>query len=112
MTAYLVTSITAHGLDWVADYLAHVPAIVQRHGGAYLAVSPGVPNAVERVEGTAPIPQAMAILSFPSAAAARTFLASPDYEPFKSARQAATDSSFFLFENDDGAPQFAGQAAL
>ena len=106
MSTYLVTCITAHNLDWVAEYLAKVPAIVNHHGGKYLAVSKSVPHAVELVEGAPPAPQAIAIIMFPSMDAVRSFLESAEYAPYKKARQAATESSFFVFENDDDASQF------
>ena len=109
MSAYLVTFITAHNLDWVAEYLANVPPIARSHGGKYLAVSKGVANAVELVEGTAPAPHGIAIFTFPSMDAVKSFLEAPEYAPYKTARIAATQSNFFAFENDENAPQFFGQ---
>lgn len=104
--AYLITFITAQDLNWVAEYLIKVPPIVRNYEGEYLAVSKGLPNAVEVVEGTALAPQAIAILTFPSMDAVKRFLKAPEYTPFRKARVAATESSFYAFENDDHTPQF------
>jgi uncharacterized protein (DUF1330 family) len=109
MSAFLVTFVTAHNLDWVAEYLVKVPPIAHSHGGKFLAVAKGIPNAVELVEGTAPAPQGIAIITFPSMDAVKSFLGAPEYAPYKEARIAATESNFFAFENDDNAPQFLGQ---
>ena len=109
MSAYLITFVTAKNLHWVAEYLVKVPPIVRSHGGSFLAVSKGVPNAIELVEGTAIAPQGIAILTFSSMYALKGFLNAPEYAPYKQARSAATESSFFAFENDAEAPQFIGQ---
>ena len=74
MSAYLVTFVTAKNLDWVAEYLAKVPPIVRSHGGTFLAVSKGVPDAIELVEGTASSPQGIAIITFGSMDAVKGFL--------------------------------------
>ena len=98
----------ALGDDLVPDYFTHVPALVRRHGGEYLAVPKGEPGAVELLEGDAPVPQTIVLISFPSIEASKAFLADPEYAPFKAARVRASDSTIFGFENDPTAPQFAG----
>ena len=109
MSAYMITLITFHNLDWVAEYMVKVPPIVHSHGGKYLAVAKGVPNAVELVEGDAPAPNNIVIFTFPSIEAVKSFLEDPEYAPYKKARIAGTESIFFAFENDENAPQFLGQ---
>ena len=109
MAAYLVAFVTAHGMDWFSAYQANVPPIVRKHGGRYLAVPKLIPNAVEIVEGSASAPGGIVLFSFPSMAAIRSFLDDPNYAPYRRARIAATESSFFAFENDDNAPQLLGQ---
>lgn len=109
MSAYLVASITAHTPDWIPAYLANVPAIVRSHGGKYLAISKVEPKPVEVVEGTAPAPDAMVVFVFPSMETIKSFVNSPEYAPFRKARNEGTESAFFAFENDDNAPQFAGR---
>jgi len=109
MSAYMVAFVTAHNLDWFAEYRVKVPPIVRSHGGNFLGVTKTIPNAVELVEGTAQVPQGMVIFTFPSMDAVKAFLADPEYAPYRKARIAATESNFFAFENDDDAPQFIGQ---
>ena len=108
MPAYMVSFVTAHSLEWVPEYLANVPAIVRRHGGEFVAVAKPVAGAIERLEGAAPIPQSIVLFKFPSMEAIKSFLASPEYGPYKDARIVATESNFFAFENDPDAPQFIG----
>ena len=106
MSAYLIAFVTAQDLNWLTEYLVRVPPIVQSYGGKYLAVSKGLPNAVEVLEGTAPAPQGIVVFTFTCMDAIKRFLGAPEYAPYKTARIAATESNFFAFENDDHAPQF------
>jgi uncharacterized protein (DUF1330 family) len=108
MPAYMISFVTAHGLDWVPEYLAAVPAMVGRHGGEFLAVSKFAPGAIEHLEGVAPAPQSIVVFRFPSMDAIKGFVESPDYAPYKQARMAATETNFFAFEHDPQAPQLAG----
>lgn len=41
MSAFMVASITAHNLDWVAEYMENVPLIIRKYGGKYLAIAKG-----------------------------------------------------------------------
>lgn len=109
MPAYLLAFVTPHKMDWVAEYQAHVPQIIRSHGGKYLALPKYRPNAVELVEGTAPAPGTVVVFTFPSMQAIKAFLDSPEYAPYKAARMAETDSTFYAFENDDDAPQLVEQ---
>ena len=63
---------------------------------------------MECVEGSAQAPGGMVVFRFPSMEDVKAFLASPDYEPYRAARIAGADSTFFAFENDPNAAQFAG----
>ena len=109
MPAYLIAIITAHNLDWFAAYQGNVPSIIHSYGGKYLALAKGIQNAIELVEGTAPAPDSIVIFTFPSMDAIKNFLNAPEYKRFREARMAATESTFFAFENDDNAPQLSGQ---
>jgi uncharacterized protein (DUF1330 family) len=109
MAAYLVAFVTAHEMEWLSAYQAHVPPIVRKHGGRYLALPKLIPNAVEIVEGTASAPDSVVLFWFPSMAAIKSFLSDPNYAPYRNARIQATESNFFAFENDDHAPQLLGQ---
>lgn len=106
MSAYLVVSITAHTYDWLPGYLSNVPDIVRSHGGKYVAISKAEPKSVEVVEGVVSAPDGMVVFEFPSIEAIKSFLESTEYAPFRKARIAETDSTFFAFQNDDDAPQF------
>lgn len=94
MTAYMIVNLTFHNLDWAMDYLAIVPDMVRRHGGEYLARS----TAVERVEGAGTKPDQVVILTFPSLAAIRSFMACPEYAPYRDARIAATQTEILAME--------------
>ena len=104
MPAYMVSLVTAHDMSWVPEYLTGVPPIVRRHGGEFLAVAK--PGEIERLEGASPIPQSIVVFKFPSMDAIKGFLESAEYGPYKEARIAGTDTSFFAFEHDPDAPQF------
>ena len=88
MPALMIVNLTFHSLDWAKDYLANVPDMVRAHGGEYVARS----SAVERIEGEGGLPDQVVILSFPSLDAIRTFMAQPEYAPYRDARIAATNS--------------------
>lgn len=109
MTAFLIASMVVQNVGWLADYVATVPLIVRRHGGTYIGVSKSPPDAIELVEGVMSPPDVFAILAFPSADAAKAFLADPEYAACRAKRRAGTESNFWLFENNDEAPQFVGQ---
>ena len=106
MTAFVVVTLNVHSPEWVPDYFTHVPALVRKHGGQYLAVAKG---AVKVLEGAVAAPQAAVIMSFPSLEAVKTFHADPTYAPYRDARLSATESTFIAFVNDPEAPQFIGQ---
>ena len=65
-----------------------------KHGGK-IVVPPTKP---ERIEGDDPAPQAIVLLSFPSAAAARAWRDDPNLAQIHALRHAGADISFFLLE--------------
>lgn len=93
MAAYLFVTITAHDLAWAAAYQANVPAIMQRHGGAFAAVS----DCVKRYEGKGPYPDRAALMTFPSMEAIEAFVTDPDYAPYRAARRASSSGDAFAF---------------
>ncbi len=93
MTAYLVVTIKVSDPSWVADYSAHVPALVDRHGGNYFAVS----DTIKRHEGTAADPDGIVLFTFPTLADIDAFLADPDYAPYKAARLAGSSGDMLAF---------------
>jgi uncharacterized protein (DUF1330 family) len=94
MSAYLIVKLKFRDLGWSKAYLASVPAILRRHGGAYLDRG----TKIERYEGDAPTPDHVTILTFPSLDAIRAFMNSSDYAPFRDARIAGAASDILAFE--------------
>jgi uncharacterized protein (DUF1330 family) len=93
MPAYLLVEIEIRDPSWLAAYQHHVPAIMHKHGGEYLAAS----ESVKRYEGDGPDPDGIAIFTFPSVEAIDAFLSDADYLPFKAARRAASSGNLFAF---------------
>jgi uncharacterized protein (DUF1330 family) len=93
MTAYLFVTIKSHDFAWAEAYQAHVPAIMQRHGGEFLVVS----DQVRRYEGAGPDPDRAALMAFPSMEAVEAFVTDPDYSPYRAARLASSFGDAFAF---------------
>jgi uncharacterized protein (DUF1330 family) len=97
MTAYLIADIKEKDPNWIPDYAAWVLDIVQMQGGNYLARC----GNVNTLEGKPLDTTLIALMAFPSEAAARAFANDPAYAPFVSARQGGSDSRFQLIDNTD-----------
>jgi uncharacterized protein (DUF1330 family) len=93
MAAYLFVTIKAHDLAWAEAYQANVPAIMERHGGGFVAVS----DHVKRYEGTGSDPDRAALMMFPSVEAIEAFVTDPEYAPYRAARVAASTGDAFAF---------------
>jgi uncharacterized protein (DUF1330 family) len=78
----------------MAEYRKVAADALAKHGGV-IVVAPTKP---ERVEGDAEAPQAIVLLSFPSAAAARAWRDDPALAEIHALRHAGADISFFLIE--------------
>lgn len=107
MSASMIACGTNKNTDWLADYMANVPSIIHRFGGIYSAVPKAVPGAVRVMEGTASVPDWIVLFTFPSLQAIEEFLNSPEYAPYREARNGGTESVFYAFENDENASQLA-----
>jgi uncharacterized protein (DUF1330 family) len=68
MSAYVVLIMNqVNGLEWLPEYQSKVPAIVQHHGGEYIAMSNGFKGEhIRCVDGAAAIPDAIGLLRFPA----------------------------------------------
>ena len=97
MTAYLIADIKVKDPKWIPDYAATVHDLVHKHGGRYLARS----GNVKTLEGKPLDTTLIALMAFPSEAAAHAFTNDPAYTPFVSARQGGSDSRFQLIDNTD-----------
>jgi uncharacterized protein (DUF1330 family) len=92
MPAYLVVGVTYRSRDWTEAYRRDVPALVAAYGGRYLATS----LRPESLEGEGQAPDTLAILEFPTKAAARALLAAPEYQPHAQARRLGAETSIFI----------------
>ena len=91
MNHFLVSETTILDPAWLADYMENVPALVAKYGGSYFARALDV----SMLEGT-DAPQFYALLSFPTKDAAQDFYDSPEYQPYKEARQAGAKSRMLI----------------
>jgi uncharacterized protein (DUF1330 family) len=99
MTAFLIANIKVKDDQWIPAYASSVHAIVHRHGGRYLSRS----GNVRTLEGDVPAADIVAVMAFPSAAAAEAFVSDPEYAPFAAARRGGSDSRFQLIDDTDAA---------
>lgn len=95
MASYLVVLLNLHDPSWIEDYIAKVPTIIRSYGGEYLFVSKGI----ARYEGDIPIPDQIAVFTFPSKDALEAFLKCPEYAPYKDARIAGSTATIFGVES-------------
>ena len=92
MAAYLVVSVSYHDKAWIEAYRRDVPALIEAHGGRYLAKSLNP----EQLEGSEAAPHTLAILEFPDADSARAMLSSDAYRPYAEARREGAETSMYL----------------
>ncbi|MFD2052889.1 DUF1330 domain-containing protein [Mesorhizobium calcicola] len=97
MTTYIIADIKVKDPQWMPSYAASVHDLVHKHGGRYLARS----GNVKTLEGKPLDTTLIALMAFPSEAAARAFTSDPVYAPFVSARQDGSDSRFQMIDNTD-----------
>jgi uncharacterized protein (DUF1330 family) len=97
MTAFLIADIKVTDDKWVPDYAASVHDLVHKHGGKYLSRS----GNVKTVEGNPLDTSLIAIMAFPSAKAAESFVADPAYVRHAAARRAGSESRFQLIDDTD-----------
>jgi uncharacterized protein (DUF1330 family) len=91
--AYVVGEIEVKDLETYKTYAAQTPAIIAKHGGAYLARG----GQTVPLEGSTPASRVV-VIEFPSLAAARTFEDSPEYRAIAPTRQRAATSRLFIVE--------------
>ena len=97
MTCYSVLEVTPTDDSWIAGYLEPVAAIIDKHGGKYLART----ASHERVEGEGPEVALRVILEWPDRAAAKAFVEDPEYAPHLAARTAGSVSHHVLIDGVD-----------
>ena len=97
MAHYSVVFVTPQTDAWIPDYIANVAPLVQKHGGKVLART----TDHERIEGSEPNPALIAIVEWPSKAAAGAFYSDPGYQPYLQSRLAGAANEFFSVEGKD-----------
>jgi uncharacterized protein (DUF1330 family) len=93
MPVYMIANIELDDAERYKDYVAHVPALIARHGGKY-RVRGGQSHVLEGTWS----PSRLIVLEFPSREAAMAFYDDPDYAPYKSLRQSIARSSVVLVD--------------
>jgi uncharacterized protein (DUF1330 family) len=93
MTAYLIADIDIHDEKGYEEYRRRVPAIIASHGGRYLVRG----STAEVLEGDYK-PARGIVIEFPNMAAAKRFLASPEYRPLRAIRQKCARTNLIAFE--------------
>lgn len=97
MTAFIIGEVKVTNDGWVPAYATTVHKIVNKHGGRYLARS----GNIETLEGKPQESTLIAIIEFPTVAAAKAFVADPEYAPHLAARKAGSDSRLQLIDATD-----------
>lgn len=93
MAAYIIADIEVTAPEAFEEYRARVPAVIAAHGGRYLVRG----GETETIEGTAAAGR-IVVLEFPDMAAARRFVASPDYAPLGEIRKKASKSRLIMVD--------------
>ena len=97
MTAYVIKLVTiTEDATWIEEYASKVKAMVESHGGRYLARCPEV----EPLEGDMRPPTIAVLLEFPDARrrCARNWHGSEEYKPWLESRQAGAKSEMLLID--------------
>lgn len=95
MPAHMVAMLYADNMDWIAEYSANVPRIVEKHGGKYSVVAAGP---VEVVEGDLPVPTGVGVFDFPSREAIMAFLTCEEYQPYIELRNRHSKTQIMIFD--------------
>ena len=97
MPAYAIGRLKAENWKWLKEYGPVTAALIEKHGGRYLARG----GEVEQLEGDEALPDAYVMLEFPSMEHARNWYADAEYAPMIELRQANSTIEFVLV---DGLP--------
>jgi uncharacterized protein (DUF1330 family) len=93
MPAYLIADIAVHDPDRYREYVEHVPALIEKHGGVYRVRG----GEAEVLEGTWS-PSRLIVLEFPNREAALAFCNDPEYEPYRNLRRSISDSNLVVVD--------------
>jgi uncharacterized protein (DUF1330 family) len=93
MAAYIIVNVDVTDPTTYEEYRKQVLPTVTKHGGKFLVRG----GAVQRLEGDIDWKRVV-VLEFASAAAARAWYESPDYQPLAKLRQKASHSNLIIVE--------------
>jgi uncharacterized protein (DUF1330 family) len=93
---YWIARVDVHDAEAYKAYLAANGAVFRKFGARYLVRG----GTCEAVEGTSR--QRNVVLEFPSYAEALACYRSPEYQPVKALRQAASEADILIIEGYDG----------
>src|SRR4029450_11369080 len=93
MAVYIVALLDVKNTDWQKEYGPKARTILQKHGGKVI-VGPG--HTIERLEGRNPLPNAMFILEFPSAAQAKAWYNDSAYAELIDLRKGGADAEILI----------------
>jgi uncharacterized protein (DUF1330 family) len=91
MPAYVVANVRVEDPERYAEYVAQVPATIERYGGRFLARA----GRAERLEGAVE-PARFVVLEFPSYEAAKAWYESDEYRPLLELRQQTSTGDLIL----------------
>jgi uncharacterized protein (DUF1330 family) len=87
MAYYVILDVTIHDLPRYQEYMAQVKPMIEAAGGRYL-VRGGAHTVLEGDWS----PTRLVVFEFPSREVAQSFFQSPQYQPLKAMRHAASDA--------------------
>lgn len=96
MTAYMIVDLEIHDAAGFQEYRTRVPALIERHGGRYLARG----GEVEVIEGSWQ-PRRLVLFRFPDRQAIKAFMDDPDYAELKALRIRTCDSNIVAVDGLD-----------
>ena len=99
MAAYLIVEIEVIDGATYEEYIAQVPAVVNKYGGRYLARTADV---VPLAGGW--MPERMIVIEFPSMEQLAAFGASPEYRALAPLREASTRTRSIAVPGVEGRP--------
>ena len=97
MSVFLIAEIRITNDAWVPDYAANVHTLVAKQGGKYLSRS----GNITPLEGAGKDCTLVAVIQFPARAALEAFVNDPAYQPYAKARQAGSNSQFYMIDDTD-----------
>lgn len=97
MSAYIIALLNVSDPSWVAEYGPPTQALVEKHGGRYLARD----RDSTKVEGAGDAPSTAVIIEFPTLAQAKAFHADPDYQPLIALRQSGSTGDLLIVDGEE-----------